>query len=370
MTNHNFLYRPLTTADLPQAQALWETCFDDPVPFVQWYFDTRFPPEQARGIFENGNLQCMVQAVPYRIRLRGQIFPTIYIVGLATHPEAREKGLATLILQNVLEEQYAAGLAFIVLMPAIPPFYARRGWTFCYELSHHTLNPVLSQPQGSFRLISPSDLPVIEDLYQHQFAAVNGTFQRTPKDWADLLFDHEMDGGHSLLYLDTNHNPAGYLLPLPATERVVVRESAFTKPVFARDAFFLLSNNNPDLSLLWQMSPGQIPPYPPAQSINNPVMMVRGVNLTQWLSQLQYPSESNMDLSFSVYDPLLTLNRRAFRWRIRSGHGDLTPIPDNPVYLQVSIAELTSWIMGSSKTLPPEVERVLPPTFNYCNDLF
>ena len=49
-------YRPLTEGDRDQAKALWQTCFNDPPAFVDWFFENRYRPEWSAGTFDGTGL--------------------------------------------------------------------------------------------------------------------------------------------------------------------------------------------------------------------------------------------------------------------------------------------------------------------------
>lgn len=364
-------YRPLSVRDLPQARRLWETAFDDPATFVEWYFNMRFPPEQARGLFRQERLLSMAQAVPYRLFLRGQWIQAVYIVGLATDPAARGEGLATLLLQNMMEELYHAGLKLTILMPAVPLFYRKRGWEFTYQKQTTRLIIPESGKLAGQLVSSPSvNYPVMETLYQKAFQSAHGRLARTEKDWHDLIHDYVMDNGSLEYYCDQNGHIHAYILYQATPELMKIRELAVDDPGLIKDVLGLFGVFHPQQPIDWQRWSGQESPFQPGHDTIEPLAMARIVNLQHILESIRYPVEAVLDLRFSLYDPLIRDNRHAYRWQVHSGVGRLTKLPDHPAYPRFSISDLTTWVMGEPRNIPAEIEKLLPRQENYLNDLF
>ena len=73
-TMQNAYCRIVTNEELPQVMQLWQTCFDDTIKFVLWYFARYWKAENTLGIFEQHGeteqLQASAQVIPYNLQIR------------------------------------------------------------------------------------------------------------------------------------------------------------------------------------------------------------------------------------------------------------------------------------------------------------
>ena len=88
------MIRIATNDDMPQVLNLWQTCFDDTMKFVLWYFARYWKAEHTLGVFEQHEneelLQASAQVIPYNLQIRNTALSCGYIVGVDTAPEARK----------------------------------------------------------------------------------------------------------------------------------------------------------------------------------------------------------------------------------------------------------------------------------------
>ena len=84
--------RLLTRSDLSQTRALWETAFDDPPAFVDWFFENRYLPEWSVGVFDGNKLISAIHGNPMDLSLGDGSFTALMTSGVATIPEERGRG--------------------------------------------------------------------------------------------------------------------------------------------------------------------------------------------------------------------------------------------------------------------------------------
>ena len=58
----NIVCRAATQEELPQVMKLWETCFDDTIKFVLWYFSRYWKAEHTLCIYEQNQTEDILQA--------------------------------------------------------------------------------------------------------------------------------------------------------------------------------------------------------------------------------------------------------------------------------------------------------------------
>ena len=61
--------RLLNENDKAQAKALWQSTFDDPPAFVDWFFENRFLPSWSVGMFDEDRLISVVHGTPMELSM-------------------------------------------------------------------------------------------------------------------------------------------------------------------------------------------------------------------------------------------------------------------------------------------------------------
>ncbi len=120
--------RLLTNEDRAQAKALWQTCFDDPPAFVDWFFKNRYLPQWSAGVFDGQSLISAIHGTPMELSAGEGSFPALMISGVATVPQERGKGHmheAMRYLQAHVREQ---GIHALFNHPQRPGAYAHLGF--------------------------------------------------------------------------------------------------------------------------------------------------------------------------------------------------------------------------------------------------
>ena len=93
--------RKASPADERAVRSLWSYCFEPATdPFFIWYFQRLVHMEEVLVGEEGGSIACDLHLRPYEISVRGHSYQTDYIVGVATHPAARGRGLAKELLRG------------------------------------------------------------------------------------------------------------------------------------------------------------------------------------------------------------------------------------------------------------------------------
>lgn len=382
--------RPLKEEELSQAREIWEECFDDKPAFVDWYFQNRFRPEEGLGVFISTpggpTLLADLHLAPYRLRLRKKTYHSAYLVGLATRPQCRRRGLAKKLLTYALRHLAEKKIYFTFLMPFDLNFYTRLGWGV---ISHHRLcRPAFSgnNPKVDTGRIFQTKTPQIPEfirLYSEWAAAFDGFPLREEKDWAGLLFDHYLDGGEVWLAVSEEGRPEAYALTLPNGEEPRIREIAYTNlPAGGRLLSYHL-NRFPS-SLVWT-APGKDPLIPPGcQSELTPVMLGRITNLEGMLKSLTFPDD-RVEFLLEVEDPLIPENNGVFHF-YAGGAGQVRVTrrrrsqPEVKCHIN-TLARLITGAIDPSAAVPHELQvgqdnliplltKVFPPTVNYFNEYF
>lgn len=115
---------------------LWRTCFGDPEPFIQLFFEQVYRDEYTLTLEREGHVISALQILPYTLCYYGEMIPTGYICGVSTLPEERGKGYMKQLMAQAESELKSRGLTLATLIPAEPwlfDYYARMGYTTAFD---------------------------------------------------------------------------------------------------------------------------------------------------------------------------------------------------------------------------------------------
>jgi len=220
--------------DIPQIIDLWKYCFNDSHDFVDFYFNTCFKTFNTVVAEDEGRIQSCLQLLPYRMFLREREIPVSYIVGVATWPEYRGRGLIRHLLQfadNILEER---GIFQSILLPFQYDFYRKYGWEICYEfLTYRTIDfsslPKIDKTAGLksdkkfIRINKDTCCDKLSLCYNKFVRHFNGYILRGKKEWYKIIHDTVVDGGSCYIY-EENGDTKGYIIYSINKEELCINE--------------------------------------------------------------------------------------------------------------------------------------------------
>lgn len=130
-----------------QCRALWEEAFpEDSESFRNYYFTEKMKDNRVLVLREEEAIASMIHMNPYRICVRGQVWFSDYIVGVATAVKSRRKGYMGQLLQRMLNEQAQEGMPFNFLMPAAAAIYTPYDYVYIYDQPSWQFRPEAEQP--------------------------------------------------------------------------------------------------------------------------------------------------------------------------------------------------------------------------------
>ena len=115
------------------------------------------------------------------------------LASVATAPEARRTGVASAMVARHLDQLAEHDVAWALLYPYSPRFYATQGWAPMARLLRWHLTPTelpLCPERARVRTLSPSDasdLGRIQRAYERHCGRENGSLSRTPRQLAARL---------------------------------------------------------------------------------------------------------------------------------------------------------------------------------------
>ncbi len=299
---HETICRVVTQEEVPQVMKLWQTCFDDTIKFVLWYFARYWKAEYTLGIYEQDHsqerLQASAQVIPYDVQIRNTAFPCGYIVGVDTAPEARNKGYAKRLLKECLRMQKENGQAISLLMPFEGQFYYRYGWSFCYFHQRILIDPkelrCIAKPWGHLRKVDLFEAQEeMKRVYQQFVSRYHGFVNRTAEQWRLQLEDAQLEHTVCFLIEDEQHIVQGYFLWTPLKGKCFVREIAWCHERAKTGMLYYLMQNVAENEKLWLELPEDDDiRYHLAASKTDivlyPFLMARIVDVKQCLENIAY----------------------------------------------------------------------------------
>ena len=121
--------RLLNDNDRAQAKALWQSTFDDPPAFVDWFFENRFLPSWSVGVFDEDRPISIVHGAPMELSLGpGASFSALMTSGVATVPQERGRGHMYAAMRFLEDHARQQGIHALFNHPQQPGTYAHLGF--------------------------------------------------------------------------------------------------------------------------------------------------------------------------------------------------------------------------------------------------
>ncbi|MBR6523067.1 MAG: GNAT family N-acetyltransferase [Clostridia bacterium] len=214
-----------------QVKDLWNYCFYDADPYLSWFFDNVFKPENTVAAIENDKILSAMQLLDFDVVIRGKTYPCTYIAGVSTQPEFRGKGLATKVMEYAEETIKSRGREFALLTPSVDNFYEKFGFTSCYERLEYSYCPTDFKPDKSgctSQKAGLSDASDMAEVYDGFSGFFDGYVKRSQKDFADIIEQYSLESGGAYIFYDENDKPVSYIVYDLSDRTIFADEIAYT----------------------------------------------------------------------------------------------------------------------------------------------
>lgn len=118
--------------DIPQLKELWTLSFGDEGGYIDNFFQRYYRPERMLVLEQAGSIQAMTAWFDTELVLPdGERKRAAYLYAVATHPDARNRGLAGYLLKDADMYFQSIGCDAVTTVPAEPSlhrFFARHGF--------------------------------------------------------------------------------------------------------------------------------------------------------------------------------------------------------------------------------------------------
>lgn len=229
---------------LEQLKRLHKVAFGDPDSYIDYFFQNRYREELSEVYLDGDKVLSTVYARIFRFSLFGKRIDLPFLTGVATLPEARGKGLATLLLDRMAQKLENLGYPLVLLHPFNHDFYRARGFetvsmagasTFTLPISENNREKTeLSNKENGY---SEKDLATLTALYSEYVFKRNFYRIREESEWKDITTEYLLDGSKGSLFTE-NGIPKGYIFEFPDVppEVVILPENGKKNPVVFPDA--------------------------------------------------------------------------------------------------------------------------------------
>ncbi len=372
--------RWLTDGEKPATRGLWQEMFwEDSASFVDYYYREKAPEADISVEEVSGEPVSMIQWNPYPLWVQGERWDSRYLVGVATRPDYRHRGLMARQLQEGMAHWRQRRMPFVWLMPADPAIYRPFGFRYVYRkwtgpLPEDADTAGLGADGGSREEASPDareplavrSLQPEEDAWAAAFCKgeLSRRFrvfpERTPDSMARLRREVASEGG-GLAVLEQERTPVGVMVFWPEEEGLEIRELILAESflpdflrlglpetqAFRRRRQAVQAAVRAYLARLYLES-GQ---HGPASVVNtgwlgeaHSAIMARIVHLEAFLEAIR--SREERSLVLQVEDPLLPENSGTFRWHLSPLGSRLEKAPGEHPELSLGVEELAEWLLG------------------------
>ena len=400
--------RWLTEEEKPATRVLWQEMFpEDSEAFLDYYYREKVPDSDISAEEDAGELVSMIQWNPYPLWVRGNHWDSRYLVGVATRPSHRHRGLMASQIRGGLAHWRRQGMPFVWLMPADPAIYQPFGFRYVYRqwegrlpesgeavlegnasaaLSGLQAIPGREETAWTFRALEPEEDGWAAAFLMEELSRRYRVFPERTAAYLSRLRREVASENGGLAVAERNGQPAAFVAFWPEEEAVEVREMVLAETALP-DILRLGRTETPEIRrrraglldalrhYLAELYPRQysressrIGGMLPVKLVNTgwlgearPAIMARIVHLERFLSAIR--SCERRTVRLQVYDPLLPENQGIFRWQLGPEGSRLIQAAGETPELTLGMEELAEWLLGGAERPGYETVQTLEGGF-------
>lgn len=352
-------FRRATEADRKSIEALWAYCFEKPdEPFFQWYFSRVCQMDDVVVAEENQHIAANLHLRPYTLNLRGNSMPVDYMVGVATHPAARGRGIASKLLKNSFRISRSRGKSAVILMPSDASFYMPLGCSFYVQQWERSAAPewlarIGEKPEKAMTVSSPDEWHILASVYEKFTERRNGFTQRDEKTWRTFI-EGQLNEGYIAVTGDET-GPTGYLCYGIDGRRLIANEMAYVSDRGRRGLYAFMAGHRGSIDRCTWYEPlddcsfyywpnGAEHTY--IENRTFPFMMARITDPVGVIDGLPCEKQIHGEYSFQLVDPVLSENNGIYM--VRAEEGEIHALQDDIFYkLRLHIEDTSGIDLGN-----------------------
>lgn len=352
-------FRRATEADRKSIEALWAYCFEKPdEPFFQWYFSRVCQMDDVVVAEENQHIAADLHLRPYTLILRGNSMPVDYMVGVATHPAARGRGIASKLLKNAFRISRSRGKSAVILMPSDASFYMPLGCSFYVQQWERSAAPewlarIGEKPEKAMTVSSPDEWHILASVYEKFTERRNGFTKRDEKTWRTFI-EGQLNEGYIAVTGDET-GPTGYLCYGIDGRRLIANEMAYVSDRGRRGLYAFMAGHRGSIDRCTWYEPlddcsfyywpnGAEHTY--IENRTFPFMMARITDPVGVIDGLPCEKQIHGEYSFQLVDPVLSENNGIYM--VRAEDGEIHALQDDIFYkLRLHIEDTSGIDLGN-----------------------
>lgn len=352
-------FRRATEADRKSIEVLWAYCFEKPdEPFFQWYFSRVCQMDDVVVAEENQHIAADLHLRPYTLNLRGNSMPVDYMVGVATHPAARGRGIASKLLKNSFRISRSRGKSAVILMPSDASFYMPLGCSFYVQQWERSAAPewlarIGEKPEKAMTVSSPDEWHILASVYEKFTERRNGFTQRDEKTWRTFI-EGQLNEGYIAVTGDET-GPTGYLCYGIDGRRLIANEMAYVSDRGRRGLYAFMAGHRGSIDRCTWYEPlddcsfyywpnGAEHTY--IENRTFPFMMARITDPVGVIDGLPCEKQIHGEYSFQLVDPVLSENNGIYM--VRAEEGEIHALQDDIFYkLRLHIEDTSGIDLGN-----------------------
>lgn len=198
----NKTFRTLKAEEKEEAMALWGYAFGKEEPYYSGFFETVFSPQNTLGLFCDGELATVGFVIPQKVRVRGKVLHSAFLVGITTRANLRGTGCFKEWMNGTIKHLENEGYDLAMLVPFETSFYKPYGFETCYTAQNWSV-PLANLPiahGGEFQEVS--DISEIADIYEAFAKNYHGSVVRDALDWAHVKLEMVSENAHAIKLSD------------------------------------------------------------------------------------------------------------------------------------------------------------------------
>ena len=352
-------FRRATEADRKSIEALWAYCFEKPdEPFFQWCFSRVCQMDDVVVAEENQHIAADLHLRPYTLILRGNSMPVDYMVGVATHPAARGRGIASKLLKNAFRISRFRGKSAVILMPSDASFYMPLGCSFYVQQWERSAAPewlarIGEKPEKAMTVSSPDEWHILASVYEKFTERRNGFTRRDEKTWRTFI-EGQLNEGYIAVTGDET-GPTGYLCYGIDGRRLIANEMADVSDRGRRGLYAFMAGHRGSIDRCTWYEPlddcsfyywpnGAEHTY--IENRTFPFMMARITDPVGVIDGLPCEKQIHGEYSFQLVDPVLSENNGIYM--VRAEDGEIHALQDDIFYkLRLHIEDTSGIDLGN-----------------------
>lgn len=327
---------------------LWRECFGDTKAYTDFYFTWKVENNRIITIYRDKILSSMLHLNPYDIKVRGKNQRLNYIVGVATRPEDRRKGLMRRLLETALNQMYEEKMPFTYLMPAAEGLYLPYGFRIIYKqpswkqmFMHKDFKIIRDKDTAkkgevSIIRIKDTDEAKIQELTSFTEKYLEEHYEiyakRTPYYYKRLINEMKSCQG-AVLLAEKDGNPIGYLAYMKdggfGVAECIYKEEE-------KDLFFNAAVNEIGNDIYANLSAFE----------DTPAIMARIVDFKAFIKNMSAKEE--MTLTVKVKDEIIRANNGVYELTFSKEGCKVVKTSKDPEFA-ADISELTAFFFGRLK---------------------